>query len=88
MINDHLLLFPVVLMEDLQKVAGSGKELFLQTKSGQYVYSTCPLKLSWPSNAAGGALLLALLLDQKLLKLLILYEACVDEARSYMKIAV
>jgi hypothetical protein len=41
MIHDHVLLFPVVLMEDLQKVVGSGKELLMQTKSGQYVYSTC-----------------------------------------------
>jgi putative transposase len=46
MIHDHVLLFPVVLMEDLQKVVGSGKELLMQTKSGQYVYSTCQTQRS------------------------------------------
>jgi len=41
MINEHLLLFPVLLLEDVQKVIGSGQELLLDAKSGQYVYATC-----------------------------------------------
>ena len=42
-IHEHVLLFPVVLLEDLQKVVGSGYELLLGAKGGQYVYDTCPI---------------------------------------------
>jgi len=41
MINEHIFLFPVLLLEDVEKVVGSGQELLLDTKSGQYVYTTC-----------------------------------------------
>ncbi len=44
MINEHIFLFPVLLLEDVEKVAGSGYELLLDAKSGQYVYTTCPKK--------------------------------------------
>jgi putative transposase len=41
MVHEHVLLFPVMLLEDLQKVVGSGNELLLGAKGGQYVYDTC-----------------------------------------------
>jgi len=41
MIHEHVLCFPVLLMEDIEKVTGSGKQLLLDSKSGQYVHTTC-----------------------------------------------
>jgi len=41
MIHEHVLRFPVFLLEDIEKVTGSGKQLLLGSKSGQYVHTTC-----------------------------------------------
>jgi len=42
-IHEHVLLFPVLLLEDLHKATGSGQQLLLDAKGGQYVYTTCHL---------------------------------------------
>jgi len=41
MVHQHVLLFPVMLLEDAMKVAGSPQQLLSGGPGGTYVYTTC-----------------------------------------------
>jgi len=43
MVHQHVLLFPVMLLEDAMKVAGSPQQLLQGGPGGTYVYTTCPI---------------------------------------------
>jgi len=52
MVHQHVLLFPVMLLEDAMKVAGSPQQLLQGGPGGTYVYTTCPQAIP-PCIASG-----------------------------------